>query len=70
MRTTIDINAELLEEAKKMAKARSKKETIELALEEFILRRKAGELINLEGRIALSYTLPELLERRKIDVPR
>ena len=70
MRTTIDIDAALLEEAKKMAKAGTKKETIELALEEFISRRKALELIALEGRIDLSFSLPELLERRKKDVPR
>ena len=70
MRTTIDIDAALLEEAKKMANAGTKKETIELALEEFISRRKALELIALEGRIDLSFSLPELLERRKKDVPR
>ena len=69
MRTTVDINKELLEEAKKFSKAKSKKDTIELALEEFVLRKKAKKLIELEGKISLSYSYPDLLARRKKDVP-
>ena len=40
-----------------------------MALEEFIKRRKAKKLIELEGKIELSFTLDEFIERRRKDVP-
>lgn len=39
-----------------------------MALEEFVRRKKSKELIELEGKIELSFTLDELLKRRKKDV--
>ncbi len=69
MRTTMSIKEDLLEEAKKLSGAKTKKEVIETALEEFVRRKKYKRLIDLEGKIELSYTLSELLKRRKKDVP-
>ena len=69
MRTTLTIDEELLNEAKELSGARTKKEAIEVALEEFIRRRKAKKLLELEGKIELSFTLDEFLKNRNRDVP-
>ena len=69
MRTTLTIDEELLNEAKELSGARTKKEAIEVALDEFIRRRKAKKLLDLEGKIELSFTLDEFLKDRKRDVP-
>ena len=69
MRTTLVLDEELLKEAKSLARAKTKKEVVEKALEEFINRRKAKKLLDLEGKVELSFSLKELLERRKKDVP-
>ena len=50
--------------------AKTKKDAVEKALVDFITRRKAKKLLQLEGKIELSFTPKELLERRRKDVPR
>lgn len=70
MRTTLTINEDLLEEAKTLSGARTKKEAIEKALKEFIRRKKSMKLLDLEGKIDLSFTVEDLIARRKKDVPR
>lgn len=69
MRTTLTIKEDLLEEAKRLSGAKTKKEAIETALEEFVRRKKSKKLIELEGKIELSFSLSEFLKRRKSDVP-
>ena len=69
MRTTLAINEDLLDEAKELSGAKTKKETIEKALKELIQRRKSKKLIDLEGQVELSYTVEELIKRRRKDVP-
>lgn len=69
MRTTLTIDEKLLEEAKSLSGARTKKEAVEKALVEFIKRKKAKGLLNLEGKVELSFSLNEFLERRRRDVP-
>ena len=69
MRTTLAINEKLLDEAKELSGAKTKKEAVEIALDEFIRRRKARKLLDLEGKVELSFTLKEFLNRRKKDVP-
>lgn len=69
MRTTLSIKEDLLEEAKKVSGAKTKKEAVEMALEEFVRRKKSKKLIELEGKIELAFTLDEFLKRRKKDVP-
>jgi len=69
MRTTIVLNEDLLNEVKTLSGAKSKRDAVERALEEFVRRRKARKLIELEGKMDLSCTTDQLLERRKKDVP-
>ena len=69
MRTTLAIKEKLLDEVKSLSGAKTKKEAVEKALEEFIRRRKTRKLIELEGKIELSLTLDELIEQRRKDVP-
>ena len=68
MRTTLSIREDLLEEAKKVSGAKTKKATIEMALEEFVRRKKSKKIIELEGKIELSFTLDEFLKIREKDV--
>jgi Arc/MetJ family transcription regulator len=70
MRTTLAINEELLNEVKLLSGAKTKKDAVEKALVDYIRRRKAKKLLQLEGKIELSFTPKELLERRRKDVPR
>jgi Arc/MetJ family transcription regulator len=69
MRTTLAIKEKLLDEVKVLSGVKTKKEAVEMALEEFIKRRKAKKLIELEGKIELSFTLDEFVEQRGKDVP-
>ena len=64
MRTTLAIREELLEEVKALSGVRTKKEAVEKALEEFVNRRKAKKLIDLEGKIELSFNLNEFVKGR------
>ena len=70
VRTTLVIRKELLEEVKALSGVRTKKEAVEKALEEFVNRRKAKRLIDLEGKIELSFDLNEFVKERRRDVPR
>ena len=69
MRTTLAIKKDLLQEAKLLANVKSNNAAVEKALEEFVKRRKARKLLELEGKVELSYTVQELLARRRKDVP-
>jgi len=69
MRTTLAIDEKLLEEAKALSGAKTKKEAVKKALVEFIKRKKAKGLLDLEGKVELSFSLKEFLERRRQDVP-
>jgi len=51
MRTNIVIKDELLEEAMKLAGVKTKKEVVNMALEEFVKNRKRGNLKELKGKI-------------------
>lgn len=54
MRTNIDINDALLEEAFSVSKARSKKDLIHDALREYIRLKKRKDLTELAGTIEFS----------------
>jgi Arc/MetJ family transcription regulator len=69
MRTTLAIRDALLDEVKALSGTKTKKEAVEKALEEFVQRRKAKKLIDLEGKVEFSYDLDEFLRRRRRDVP-
>jgi len=69
MRTTLVLKESLLDEAKALSGAKTKRETVEEALREFIRRRKSRKLLNLEGKVELSFTVDDLIRRRRKDVP-
>ncbi len=66
MRTNIDINEKLLEEAFSVSQARSKKELIHDALREYIRLKKRKDLTELAGTIELykGYDHKELRKTR------
>ena len=51
MATNLSIDTELLEAALKAGGLKTKKDTVNLALEEFIKRRRAAEILSLFGKI-------------------
>ena len=69
MRTTLAIKKDLLQEVKLLANVKTNNAAVEKALEEFVKRRKAKKLLDLEGKVELSYSTKELLRRRRKDVP-
>ncbi|MBM3311256.1 MAG: type II toxin-antitoxin system VapB family antitoxin [Candidatus Aminicenantes bacterium] len=70
MRTTVWIRDDLMKEAEKLSGAKSMKKTIDVALEEYVRRRKAMRLLDLEGRVEMDLTPAKLRALRKKDVPR
>jgi Arc/MetJ family transcription regulator len=70
MRTTLAINEELLNEVKLLSGAKTKKDAVEKALVYFVRRKKAKNLLQLEGKVELSFTSKELLARKRKDIPR
>lgn len=69
MRTTLAIDDALLQEVKDLSGAKTKKDAVEVALSEYVRRKKARRLLELEGKVDLSFSLDDLLERRSRDVP-
>ena len=69
MRTTLSVREDLVKEVKALSGVKTKKDAVEKALEEFVRRRKAKKLLDLEGKVELSFTLEEFIGRRKRDVP-
>jgi Arc/MetJ family transcription regulator len=69
MRTTLAIDNTLLWEVKDLSGAKTKKDAVNVALAEYVMRKKANKLLDLEGKIDLTYNLDELLKRRRKDVP-
>ena len=51
MRTNIVLNDELVKEAMTLTGVRTKKEVVQLALEELVRSRKKKDLLDLAGRI-------------------
>jgi len=66
MRTNIDLDDQLVEEAFKFSQARTKKELIHEALEEFVENRRRLNLLDLEGRVefAQGYDYKQLREAK------
>ncbi|MEM8673067.1 MAG: type II toxin-antitoxin system VapB family antitoxin [Cyanobacteria bacterium P01_G01_bin.67] len=51
MRTNIEIDDKLMEEAFSLTNVRTKKELVHLALQEFIKAKKKKDLLELSGKI-------------------
>jgi len=63
MRTTLDLPAELLEEARAALGFKSKTDTVVLALRELVRRRRLDELKGLLGRVRLDIDVPRSRRR-------
>lgn len=65
MATNLNIDQELLETAKMLGKFKTKRETVNKALAEYIKRQKANEVIGLFGTIVYEkeYDYKKLRER-------
>ena len=67
MRTTIDIDEKLLDEALKLSKIRTKKELINLSLREYVRKMRLENLKNRLGNYDLAIDLEDLEKSRKYE---
>ncbi len=51
MRTNIEIDDDVLAEAQRLTGARTKRETVDVALRELVARRRQRDVLALRGRI-------------------
>jgi Arc/MetJ family transcription regulator len=65
MPTNLDIDDRLLAQAQKLGRQRTKKATVNAALEEYIRRRKQVALLDLFGTIEYTPAYDYKRERRK-----
>jgi Arc/MetJ family transcription regulator len=70
MRTTIDIDGELLEEARLELNGKTKKAVIEEALREMIATKRRERLIEMIGTFEIDLTLDDLWKMRGCDKAR
>lgn len=63
MRTTLDIPAELIDEARRLLGFKSKTDTVVLSLRELVRRRRIDELKELMGAVRLDLDLDESRRR-------
>lgn len=64
MRTTIDIDDELMEAAKRLSSGASKKAIVEEALREFVNARRRQRLIDRIGKFEIDLTPEDLRKMR------
>jgi Arc/MetJ family transcription regulator len=69
-RLSVTVDPGLLEEAKQLAKVKTKREAIELALREFVLRRRLEDLAELAGSGLVGMDVEELKRWRESGVGR
>lgn len=65
MATNLAIDDRLVEEAQKLGRHRTKRETVNAALDEYIRRRKQQEVVSLFGTIEYDRAYDYKRERRK-----
>jgi hypothetical protein len=65
MKTTVDINTELLEQARRVLKTRTIKETVERSFETLIRYDALERLANAAGTIDLDLTAKALRRQRR-----
>jgi len=63
MRTTLDLPEDLVAEAMKVTKSKSKTELIKIALENIIVKEKVKKLKNYYGKVSLDIDLDMVRER-------
>lgn len=62
VRTTLDIDAELMREAVRLSRRKTKAAAVEAALEEYVRLRRKELLLGLPGRVRLEENWRELRE--------
>jgi Arc/MetJ family transcription regulator len=65
MRTTVEIDSKLFNEAMRLTKAHTKKELVQMSLKEIIRRKKVERLIGMLGRFSLDLTDEKLSKMRE-----
>ena len=65
MRSTIDIDETLLEEARRLTRAKTKKELVNLSLRELIRRRRREHLAGLFGSGAVAVSRDDVQKMRE-----
>ncbi|MBI5628720.1 MAG: type II toxin-antitoxin system VapB family antitoxin [Candidatus Rokubacteria bacterium] len=65
MRTTLDLPAELLDEARRLLGFKSKTDTVVLSLRELVRRRRVQELKTLLGSVRLDVDIPTSRRRSR-----
>ncbi|MGE0635189.1 MAG: type II toxin-antitoxin system VapB family antitoxin [Bacteroidia bacterium] len=60
MRTNIEINQSLINEAQKLSKVATKKKVVELALENFIKMLKRKKMLDYRGKVVWEGNLDEM----------
>ena len=64
-KTLLDIEEELLDEARQLAKVRTKREAVEVALREFVRRRRADNLASAAGTSTIRWTPADIRRMRE-----
>ena len=64
MRTNIVLDDELVKEGLKLTKLRTKKDLVNLALEELVARRRRKKILKLEGKVKWEGNLNEMRRSR------
>lgn len=65
MRTTIDIDEKLIKEVMDITHTRTKKEAINISLDEMVRTRRLKELADMVGNYEIDLTLSDLEEMRR-----
>jgi len=68
MRSTIDINSDLLEEAKELTGAKTKKDVIDISLRELVGKKRREHLAALFGRTPLDIAADDVERMREDEV--
>lgn len=66
MRTTLDLPEDLVDEARRALRFKSKTDTVVLALRELVRRRRIDELKGLLGRVRLDIDIPRSRRRPRV----
>ena len=64
MRTNVVLDDELVKEGLKLTKLRTKKDLVNLALEELVARRRRKKILKLEGKVKWEGNLNEMRRSR------
>ncbi len=64
-KTLLDIDAGLLDRVRRLAKARTKREAVEIALREFVRRRHFSRLAQAAGTSSIRWTPSDVRAMRK-----